>query len=181
MTMTQAEFDDFAGRMDDAYTDLIAAEAARDALSGGVEAAQAAMDAAVNAALVAARDLDVLAIEFKSRFSDAQDVTPYVVIAAPVEESTDVAVDAPITVTFSKTMDPATLTTSTIYVLDGVTHVPATLDIDAANLVVTIIPDDPLDAETDYKIHVTTGVEDSDGNAMASAFEQTLAWTTVAA
>ena len=180
MPMTQAEFDDFAGRMDTAMAELISAQADRDALSGGAEAAAAAMEVEVENVLAKARALDILAIEFKNAYPDAMDVTPYVKIAYPVEESEDVALDAPIGVTFSKEMDPATVTDSTVYVLDGVTEVPATVTMDAENKTATITPDDPLDPETEYKIHVTTGVEDSDGNALANAFEQLVAWTTVA-
>lgn len=181
MGMTKVQFDDFSAAMDSAFDDLVAAQTTRDGFSGGVEAAQADMDEAVGDVLAKARALDLLVIQFKTSFSDAAGITPYIQIADPIDGSEDVAVDAPISITFSRPMDPATVTTSTCYVLDGVTHVPASIAMDDVNLVATITPDDPLDADTLYKIHVTTGVEDSGGSALANAFEQENGWTTIAA
>lgn len=76
MPMTQVEFDDFARRRKVALEAMVAAEAARDALSGGVASAEAAMAAAVNTVLVKARDLDILASEFNVRHADALSSKP---------------------------------------------------------------------------------------------------------
>ncbi len=181
MGMTKAQFDDFSVAMDTAYDDLLTAQDARDALSGGVESAQAAMEAAVGDVDAKARALDILAQQFKNAYRDEQDVTPYVAVAGPLDESEDVAVDAPISVTFSKVMDEATINTTNLYVLDGVTHVPATVSLDASGKIATITPDDPLDAETLYKIHVTVDATDVDGDGLSNVFEQENGWTTAAA
>jgi hypothetical protein len=184
MPMTPEQFDDFAGRMQTAQADLITAQEARDALSGGVEAAQAAMDSAVGNALAKARECDLLAEEFKNAYRDSQLVTPYVVLACPVEGSEDVALDAPVTVTFSKPMNQATITSDSIFLVDEEGD-PIGPDqdgnpvLDAAGLVATLAFDDVFDAETAFRIRVTTDVEDTTGSALANEFTQTDAWTTV--
>jgi hypothetical protein len=185
MGMTKAEFDAWVITMDAKFDDLAGAVAARDALSGGEEAAAAAMESALNDVATEARSVDLLAIEFKNAYREEQDVTPYVVFAGPVAGSTGVADDAPVSVTFSKTMDSSTLTSARIYLVDG-DGAPAgpaqsgNPTIDAVAQVATLNFVATLTKDVDYKIHVTTGVTDKEGHALASAFQQATAWHTAA-
>jgi hypothetical protein len=185
MTMTKDEFDAFVITMDSAYDDLATAEGTRDGLSGGVESAEEAMASAVDDVLAKARAVDLLAIQFKGAYRDAQDVTPYVALVGPIDASTDVALDAPVSVQFSKPMDAATILSANIYLVDGSGDPAGPTQsgnpvLDEAGLVATLAFTTTLTADVDYKVHVTTSVHDASGNALASAFEQATAWHTVA-
>ena len=185
MPMTKAEFDAWCVDVDAAFDDLTTKESARDALAGSVDEAQAEMDDAAAEVEAATRALDVLAQTFKQSFKDDLDVTPYVRFAGPVDGSEDVALDAPISVEFSKTMDPATITDESVYLVDEagdpiVSPAQNALPtIDEANRVATLNLDGPLSADTVYKIKVTTAVTDADGDHMANEYEQAEGWTTV--
>ena len=101
------------------------------------------------------------------------DITPPTVTAAsPAANATDVAVNANVTVTFSETMNLASITTDTIVLQNGAgSPVPAAITYNSATRTATLNPTDPLPGSTSYTAIVRggpAGVKDFAGNAMPS-------------
>jgi hypothetical protein len=96
------------------------------------------------------------------------DTTPPTVIATvPADGADMVAVDAPLTATFSEGMDPATISASTFTLEEtGGASITGTVVYDEGTRTATFTPDARLDWNTDYTATVTTGVTDKAGNAM---------------
>jgi hypothetical protein len=106
---------------------------------------------------------------------DACETTaPTITALSPGADATDVAVDAPITATFSEPMRASTITTGTFTVSGGVT---GTVTYDEATHVATFTPASALANATTYTATVTTGVTDVIGNAMAA--DNTWTFTTI--
>jgi Ice-binding-like/Bacterial Ig-like domain len=78
-----------------------------------------------------------------------------------------------VTATFSKPMNPATLTTTTFTLTAGGASTSGTVTYVAATMIATFTPAGPLAASTAYTATITTGAKDQFGNALASNF----AWT----
>ena len=97
-----------------------------------------------------------------------EDMLPTVSSTIPASGATIVAVNTPITVTFSSAMDPATITTTNFTVTAGATSVTGTVALSADGLTATFTPTNPLSASTRYTATITTGVKDLNGNAMAA-------------
>jgi methionine-rich copper-binding protein CopC len=105
---------------------------------------------------------------------------PAVIGQSPADGATGVARNATVTATFSRAMDPASLTTSTVTLTPaGGSAVPATVAYDGASKTVTLTPSSPLAYSTVYTAKVSTGATASDGTPMASA--STWQFTTLAA
>jgi len=77
---------------------------------------------------------------------------------------------AVITATFSKAMNPATLTTSTFTLTAGGTSVAGTVSYAAATNTATFTPLAALAPSTAYTATITTGAKDTFGNALAANF-----------
>jgi len=100
-------------------------------------------------------------------------IAPTVTSVTPANGATDVSISTTVTATFSKAMDPASITTTT-FVLQGLSGaVPAAVSYNAGTLTATLTPSAPLALGTTYTATVrggTTGVKDSTGAAMAADF-----------
>lgn len=109
--------------------------------------------------------------------SGVPDPTPPTVTGmAPVSGTTGVSVNTAVSATFSKAMNPSTITASTFMLTSGSTTVPATLVYSAASQKATLTPAAPLTYSTTYTATVaggSSGVQDTNGNALAS----TVSWT----
>ncbi|MFD0330501.1 DUF4082 domain-containing protein [Streptacidiphilus monticola] len=90
---------------------------------------------------------------------------PSVSSTSPAANATGVAVNAPVTATFSEAVDPSTLT-FTLKSASGAT-VPGTTSVDAAGTTATFTPSTELDLSTGYTASVQAA--DQWGNAMSSA------------
>ena len=109
----------------------------------------------------------------------APDTTPPTVSStSPASAATGVSVSAVITATFSKSLDPLTITGTTFTLKQGstavagaVTHGPGTL--------ATFTPTAALASNTVYTAAFTTGIKDLAGNALAAAYSWS--FTTAAA
>jgi len=99
---------------------------------------------------------------------DADTEAPRVIATNPISDATGVAVGVDVIATFSEAMDPATLSTATFTVLDGVTPVPGSVT--SLGLNVTFSPTSPLVAGTAYTATITDAVTDLAGNALAVAY-----------
>ena len=112
-----------------------------------------------------------------------QDQPPEVTATTPAAGTTNVAVNAAPTVTFSEAVDPTSITAGTVKLFDGGNNfVPSTLSYNASTMTVTLTPLAPLAFNNTYSIVVTggpTGIKDTFGNALQQTFQST--FTTVAA
>lgn len=94
---------------------------------------------------------------------------PTVQSHAPLTNATSVAINPVISATFSKAMDPVTLTTTTFTLSAGATAIPGTVIY--ANSTATFLPTVHLTADTEFTARITTGAESSSGVALAGETE----------
>ena len=101
------------------------------------------------------------------------DTTPPTVTATdPLNLATNVPVNQKVNATFSKVMDPTTLTSTTYTVTQGTppTAVAGTVSYSVANSVATFTPTANLTLATRYTATVTTSAKDVTGNALAANY-----------
>ena len=79
-----------------------------------------------------------------------------------------VALDSSISATFSKAMDPSTITTSTFTMTQGSTSITGTVTYAATTAIFK--PSTSLATNTTYSATITTGVKDLSGNALQTNF-----------
>jgi Ice-binding-like/Bacterial Ig-like domain len=97
-------------------------------------------------------------------------VAPTVTSTIPANGATSVAPNAAINATFSKAMNPSTLSAATfILTAPGPTSVAGKVTYDAADSIVTFTPVSSLAADTLYDATVSTGATDLEGNALAAS------------
>ena len=96
---------------------------------------------------------------------DPRTTPPEVIAVSPLNGAIGVSVNAAVTATFSKAMEPSSLTT-TSFNLGGTTY--GAVDYSAA--VATLTPSDPLDYNTLYTVTVTTAAADTFGNHLESDY-----------
>jgi hypothetical protein len=120
-----------------------------------------------------AKDLsgNVLAANYTWSFTTgtAVDTTaPTVTLTAPANAATGVPVGNKLTATFSKAMDPLTITTTTFTLQQGATAVSGTVIYSGVTAVFT--PTSNLTASTVYTATITIGAKDLAGNALATNY-----------
>ncbi|MBN1807469.1 MAG: Ig-like domain-containing protein [Planctomycetes bacterium] len=93
-------------------------------------------------------------------------IPPFVIDVSPSDGGTGVSVDTDISVTFSETMDPATINPSSF----TVSGVSGAIVCETLGMVATFTPDSPLAAGTLYTVTLTTEVADSAGNSLTSDY-----------
>jgi hypothetical protein len=97
---------------------------------------------------------------------------PTVIATVPASGATLVATNSNITATFSKAMDPSTITASGTLTLavfgTGGAAVPGTIQY--AGTIATFTPTSPLAAATEYTAMITTAAKDLTGNALAANY-----------
>jgi hypothetical protein len=97
------------------------------------------------------------------------DTTPPTVISIlPANAAIDVANNSALTATFSKALDPSTITNVTFTLMQGTT--PVTGTVTYAGVTATFTPTANLAASTVYTATITTGVKDLAGNALAANY-----------
>ena len=109
------------------------------------------------------------------------DTTPPAVSAvSPTAGQGGVATNTAVQITFSESMDAATITNTTILLRNSTTSalVPATVSYNNTTKIATLTPSGPLSNATNYTVVVTTLVKDLAGNPLATQFQST--FTTVA-
>jgi hypothetical protein len=96
---------------------------------------------------------------------------PTVTAVTPPNGSTLVCPNTPvITATFSKPMNPATLTTTTFTLTAGGASTSGTVTYVSATMIASFTPAAALTASTAYTATITTGAKDQFGNSLASNF-----------
>jgi hypothetical protein len=91
---------------------------------------------------------------------------PRVVSNTPLHGATGVAVDGIVSATFSKAMDPATLTVATFTLTSGAAASPVQGTVTYANSTAVFLPATPLDADGSYTATITTGAKSTLGVAL---------------
>ncbi len=107
---------------------------------------------------------------------------PTVTSTSPSGGATNVAVDASATVVFSEAINSASISSSTVKILDGGSTVSANVAFNSSTNTATITPTSPLANSKTYTISVVggiQGVKDLAGNPLAQTFTST--FTTIAA
>jgi hypothetical protein len=127
---------------------------------------------------------DVLGIPFASNYSWSfttgtlvDSVAPTVGSVSPLDTATGVALNSNITATFSKPMDPLTLTSSTFTLTHGTSAVSGVVS--SVGTTATLHPTSNLAANTLYTATLTTGAKDMQTHQLASNY--TWSFTTGAA
>jgi Ice-binding-like/Bacterial Ig-like domain len=93
-------------------------------------------------------------------------INPTVILVNPADSASGVCTGKTIAATFSKAMDPLTITTANF----SVAGVTGTVTYNAISRIATFIPVSDLAANTVYTATITTGVMDLAGNALASDY-----------
>jgi len=110
----------------------------------------------------------------------AGDTTPPSVVSfSPAHSTANVATSSTVTVTFSESMDPATINANSVLLMNGNTKTPATVTYNAATKTATLTPTGPLSNSATYTIAVLSKtVADLAGNHLG--FDYSAIFTTVA-
>jgi hypothetical protein len=96
-------------------------------------------------------------------------VPPTITAMSPSSGAADVAVNTPVTVTFSETMNSSSINTSSFTLTQGNSPISGTVSYDSGSQTVTFTPLSALAYSTSYTATLTTGVQDSEGVALASS------------
>ncbi|MFU8854683.1 S8 family serine peptidase [Micromonospora sp. SL1-18] len=92
--------------------------------------------------------------------------------ASPADFATGVAVTAKPTVTFARNVNAATVTSSTVRLINGRTGAAVPVNLSVSGATVTLAPTAALQASTPYRITVS-GLKDSSGAAQTEAYSRT--------
>ena len=100
-------------------------------------------------------------------------VPPTVIFTSPADLATNVSVTKRPTATFSKAMDPATLTGLTFTLEQGATPIVGSVTYNAATNTASFTPMMPLGLNLPYTATITTGAKDAGGLALAMNYSWT--------
>jgi hypothetical protein len=95
------------------------------------------------------------------------DLSPATVASVnPPDNSTGVAANSTVTVTFSKSIDPLTVTMGTMLLIPLSTSIPVAGVVSSTGAAATFTPNQPLDFLTQYMVQLTGGVTDMEGQGL---------------
>jgi len=106
------------------------------------------------------------------------EIAPVVISTVAVNGATEVALDASLSATFNKQMNPSTITSLTFTVKQGSNAVSGSVTLDGATNTATFLPATPLGTNLVYTATITTGAADAGGLALAANY--TWSFSTVA-
>jgi hypothetical protein len=96
-------------------------------------------------------------------------IAPELVSTVPANSASNVPLNQAVSATFTKAMDPLTITTATFQLTGpGGTQVAGTVSYDAINFIATFTPTASLSASSNYMATVTNGVTDLTGNPLGT-------------
>jgi len=122
-----------------------------------------------------AQDLagDALAINYVWSFTTgagSATTAPEISATVPINTATGVALNQPLSATFTEAMNPLTITTATFLLsASGQPSISGTVSYDPVNSIATLTPTAPLTANTSYTATVTNGATDLTGNPLGTA------------
>ena len=97
---------------------------------------------------------------------------PTIILTSPADAATNVLLNATVSATFSKAMDPVTITSSGTFTVSvagaGGAAVAGSVTYDSASDIATFTPAANLTATTQYKATISNAAKDLAGNALAS-------------
>ncbi len=91
---------------------------------------------------------------------------PQVVSVAPSDGSTNVAQVSSVVINFNRPINPATLMSSAVQLLESNLPVVTTLTLNLANTTVTLLPSAPLDPATQFTLMLATNITDTIGRPL---------------
>jgi|GEM_PF-508524 len=97
-------------------------------------------------------------------------IAPTVVSVVPASGAANIAVASPVTITFSEPMNADSVNANTILLLVDYSGQAGTVTLSADRNQAIFTPASPMSYGTVYTVMVTTGAEDSSGNAIATSF-----------
>lgn len=95
-------------------------------------------------------------------------VSPTITLAVPASAATGVSIGQAVSATFSKAMDPETMTTANFTLKAGLAQVAGTVSYDVASNIATFKPLAPLALNTTYTALISGAATDLAGNALAA-------------
>jgi hypothetical protein len=96
-------------------------------------------------------------------------VAPEIVSTVPISAATAVALNQTVSATFTKAMNPLTITTATFLLTGpGGSAIAGTVSYDAVNFIATFTPSALLTASTSYNAAITNGATDMNGNPLGT-------------
>ncbi len=107
--------------------------------------------------------------QFQAMGIDFNAAAPTVSATMPTNGATGVAVNTAIGATFSKVMDPSTVTATAFTLQNGASSVAGVVDYNMASKAATFTPSTDLLPNTTYTATITTGVADQSGTHMATS------------
>ena len=110
---------------------------------------------------------NALASSFQFTFTTVDNTAPTIVSRSPGSGAINVATNTTVQIGFSEAMNASTINTGTLTLSTGGNGVPGAVTYNPATRVATLTPNSALVAGTTYTVAVTTGVRDSNGNALA--------------
>jgi O-glycosyl hydrolase len=121
-----------------------------------------------------------LASNYTWSFTTAAAPAPTVTAVTPATGTTGVAITSAVTATFSEAMNSSTITGSTFTLTpQGGSAISGVVAYNSTNLTATLTPSSPLTNNTVYTATITTGVQSSQGSALAANY--TWSFTTATA
>jgi ice-binding like protein/Big-like domain-containing protein len=97
-------------------------------------------------------------------------IAPTVISTVAEDGATEVALSTSLSATFSKHMNPSTITSLTFTVNQGSNTVAGSVTLDGATNTATFLPATPLGADLVYTATITTGTSDADGLVLATDY-----------
>ena len=92
-----------------------------------------------------------------------------VVTVSPTANASGVAANATVTVNFSKNIDPLTVTTGTMQLITTSTSIPVAGTVSSNGGSATFTPNQPLDLLTQYRLQLTSGITDMEGQSLSGS------------
>jgi C1A family cysteine protease len=96
-------------------------------------------------------------------------VPPYLTNHSPASGATAIGTSTAVSVVFSETMSPSTITSATFVLSGGGSPLSGSVIYDSATQTATFTPSSNLASGTTYTVTLSTGIQDSEGVAMASS------------
>ena len=120
-----------------------------------------------------------LAANYSWSFTTVAAPAPTITAVSPTTGSTGVAITTALTATFSEAMNASTITASTFTLAaQGGAAVSGTVSYSSNGNIATFTPNNPLAYNTTYTATITTGVQSSQGAALAASYTWTFTTAT---
>ena len=112
-------------------------------------------------------------VVFNGVFNSSSNTPPGILVTSPAAAATGVTINSKVYVFFSKPLNPSTVSSSTVFLQNGTTSIPASVIYNSSDSSVALTPVSPLTNSTTYTVTVKGGtganaVKDFSGKSMAA-------------